>query len=69
MARPLPPPPKTKLRVRALVDEHGVRRTARALDVSDTTIARLAGGLPVQSTTAEAVAARLELLGAPEAPT
>ncbi|MCA9594093.1 MAG: hypothetical protein KC776_12305 [Myxococcales bacterium] len=59
MARPKPAPQHLRDRIRADVDAHGVRRTARRLDLSDTTIARVAGGLPVQSATIDAIERRL----------
>jgi hypothetical protein len=45
----LTPPPEVKDAVRLLIKRHGTVRTAKALRMSDSTAARIAGGLPVRS--------------------
>jgi hypothetical protein len=45
----LTPPHEIKEAVRLLIEQHGTVRTAKALRMSDSTAARIAGGLPVRS--------------------
>lgn len=62
MARPVPPPERTRERIRSLTLRVGVSRAAQLLDLAEATTARLAGGLPVNPATAAHADRRLDAI-------